>query len=256
MIRIGIGLKKINSLSLLLMIIVLYPFLSCERQIQNKFENSDGEPIQILMNDTLNLEVHWHDNGFIKSVKTLNKLGVENGFQLEYYPNGVLKEKFFCKNGEISGEFWKYNDSGEKIYFSNYINGKKTGDTYEFYNNQFLKSHFLFEDGNAIYFGYYEGGKKQINSPVPVFQDEKIRSDSIYEVKITFPFPFKGDLEIYFNDTIKFEKEYMDKYNLKLTITNFNDSWKKYDMLLEYTPTENDSLVWTEQVYNRTIRIE
>jgi hypothetical protein len=46
------------------------------------------------------------------------------------------------------------------------------------------------------------------------------------------------------------------KYNLNLTITNFDRSWKKFEMLLEYEPAENDSLVWTEQVYGRTIKIE
>lgn len=156
----------------------------------------------------------------------------------------------------ISGKFWKYNDSGEGVYYSNYYDGIKTGDTYENNTGQSLKAHFLFEDGNAIYLGYYDKGGKQLNSPTPVFQEEKIMNDSVYQAKIIFPFPFKGNMEIYLQDSLNFTKDYTNKYNLNLKITIHKKSWVGFDMLLEYEPVVGDSLMWTEQVYNHTIKIK
>lgn len=239
-----------------MLVLIIQLYVGCRRDTQRRIVISTDESFNLLMNDTLNTEVKWYNNGLVESIMSIDKSGIKNGIQLEYHPNGILKESYFCENGKISGPLWKYNELGGRIYYSNYINGIKTGDTYEFNNDLFLKSHFLFEDENAIYLGYYEKGEKQINSPIPVFIDEKNRNDSIYEARITFPFPFKGNLEIYFQDTINFKKEYLDKYNLNLIITNYDRSWKKFEMLLEYEPVENDSLVWTEQVYSRTIRIE
>lgn len=127
---------------------------------------------------------------------------------------------------------------------------------FEYSHDASLKSHILFENGNAIYVGTYEKGEKYLSSPFPVFQNEKIEDDSIYFARITFPFPFKGYLEIFLRDTIQFKKEIVDKYTLDLTIFNFDRSWDKYELLLEYKPAEDDSLVWTEQVYGRTLKLK
>lgn len=232
------------------------PIFSCEKNQKFNNEISSIQPILIKLNDTLDIDVKLYENGFVKSIISKNKLGIKNGFELEYYPNGILKKKYFNINAKINGEFWEYNDLGEVVYSSTYVDGIKMGNTFEYSSNRYVKSHFLFEDDNAIYLGYYENGKKQLNSIMPVFKEESLTNDSIYQAKINFPFPYKGSLEIYLHDTINFKKEYKDKYNLNLTITNFNKSWKKYDMLLEYIPADEDSLIWTEQVYGRNLKID
>ncbi len=252
----SIGQRIRISFNVFMWLLIIHLLGACKEDDQSRFDISAVDSFYLLVNDTLNANVKWFPNGLVKSIENLDKNGIKNGIQLEYYSNGILKGKYYCKSGKNSGQFWKYNELGEMIYFSNYINDIQTGDTYEFNNEQSVKSHFLFENGNAIYLGYYDRGKKQLSSPLPVFRDENVRNDSIYEAIITFPFEFKGNLEIYLQDTLNFQKDYVDKYNLTLTISNFNRSWKKYEMLLEYEPAKNDSLIWTEQIYNRTIRIE
>ncbi|MGY6521743.1 MAG: hypothetical protein ACXIUD_08450 [Mongoliitalea sp.] len=165
-------------------------------------------------------------------------------------------EKSEWKNDKIEGEYWMFNDLGEKIKFYTYFNNEKHGDMYEFYKEENTITHRLFKNNEPIYIAVYKDKVKQFNTPVPVFHNEAVKKDSVYEVHIEFPFPFKGNLELFLKDTIDFKKEYLDKYNVKLTINNFDKSWNKYDMLLEYEPVEGDTLIWTEQIYSRTIQIK
>jgi hypothetical protein len=250
------GLRIGNSHILVLMIFNMFLFTSCYEKMTDKLGLLEGEPLNINKNDSIHIEMEFYENGFLKNFITKDHLNIKNGQQLEYYPNGVLKKKYSCKNGIIDGIFLTYNDSGQQVSCSVYVDGEKNGDMYEYSPNSFLKSHILFEDGHAIYVGAYENGNKILSSPFPVFSNEQIRNDSIYEVMISFPFLYKGELEVFLRDTIDFKKEYLDKYALNLTIFNFDRSWKSFELLLEYEPSIDDSLVWTEQVYKRTIEIE
>ena len=47
-----------------------------------------------------------------------------------------------------------------------------------------------------------------------------------------------------------------DRYNIDLTITNFDECWAVYEFLLEYEPVEGDSLSRTEQVYKRVLKFD
>lgn len=249
--------QRIGSSHILLSIIIkVILFTSCHKKVDERLELMSGETLNFTMNDSIRLEMEFFENGSLKYINTKNRLNIKNGPQLEYYPNGILKKKFYCKNGLIDGVFLTFNDSGQKLSWSMYVDGTKNGDMYEFLHDSFVKSHFLFENGDAIYIGTYENGIKKLSSPFPVFKDENIRNDSIYEAMITFPFPYKGELEVFLPDTIMFKKEYVDRYTLNLTISNFDPSWKNIELLLEYKPSTDDSLVWTEQVYKRTIDLE
>lgn len=256
MTQISNGLIKTDRCCLLLSVLFLYMLSSCQKNGQRNLEFKTDEPFQIMMNDSVNVDIEWYENGFVKSIVTKSRSGLRNGPQLEYYPNGVLKEKYEWKNGKMEGRRWIYNDSGQKVNFFTYIDGKRNGDAYEFSNNSSLKTHIVFKEDISIYVGYYEEGKKLLGTPYPVLKDEKIREDGSYNVKIMFPFPFEGEMEIYLRDTIKFKMEYIDKYKRDLTITNFEKIWRKYELLLEYKPAENDSLFWSEQVHEQTIGIK
>lgn len=240
----------------LLFLLNLQLFASCKNEDQSRMEIIKGDYFQIFRNDTLTVEIKLYENGTIKSTSSIDSIGNKNGPQMEYYPNGVLKKKYFSTKGYITGEYSMFNDRGEIMISQNYIDGVKSGNMWEYAHESLLKSHILYDNGHAIFVGAYEKGEKIISSILPIFEREEIRNDSIYEAKIEFPFPFKGNIKIYFKDTLDFKKEYTDKYNLNLTITNFDKSWKNYEMLIEYLPAENDSLVWTEQVYKRTINID
>ena len=214
---------------------------------------SANEPYQILINDSIAVDVKWFENGLVQSITTRDKFGVKNGLSVEYHPNGMVKNRYSWKDNKVSGGYWIYNDTGQSLVYYTYEENEKNGDMYEYLNDSTIKSHFLFEDGRAIYVGYYDNGNKTISSAIPAFKDEVINEDSIYNVRITFPFPFKGDLEIFLKDTIDFRLEYLDKYNIDLTIRNFDKTWVAYEFLIEYEPAEEDSLSRTEQVYTRTL---
>ena len=236
-------------------ILGLLYFYSCQNRENVKYKFKSEETYKILINETENLKFEWYSNGFVKSITRINDLGLNNGIQLKYYPNGILMEKSEWKNGKIEGELRMFNDLGEKIKFYTYFNNEKHGNMYEFYKEANTITHRLFKNDELIYIAIYQNNIKQFNTPVPIFRNETVENDSIYEVQIEFPFRFKGKLEIFLKDTIDFRKEYLDNYNLKLTISNFDKSWTKYDILLEYEPAEGDTLIWTEQVYSRTIEI-
>lgn len=250
------GLRINNNYVLVLVLFNMLLFTSCYEERADTSGLLERKSLIINKNDSIRIEMEFFENGFLKNFITKDHLNIKNGQQLEYYPNGVLKKKYNCKNGVIDGVFLTYNDSGQQVSCSMYVDGEKNGDMYEYSPSSILKSHILFEDGHAIYVGAYENGNKILSSPFPVFSNEKIRSDSVYEVKISFPFQYKGELEVFLRDTIDFKKEYLDKYALNLTISNFDKSWKSFELLLEYEPSIDDSLVWTEQVYKRTIEIK
>lgn len=237
-------------------LILVLVMLSCNKKKHELSRFSPNELYQVLINDSVTVDVKWYESGLIQSITTKDKFGVKNGLSVEYHPNGVLKNRYSWKDNKVSGEYWIYKNTGQPLIYYTYVDGEKNGDMYEYVNDSTIKSHFLFESGSAIYVGYYENGKKTISSAIPAFKNEKIKSDSIYNVRITFPFPFKGDLEIYLKDSIDFNLEYVDKYNVDLTITNFDKNWVAYDFLLEYEPVEDDSLSRTEQVYTRVLEID
>jgi hypothetical protein len=230
--------------------------LSCNKKKNELSRFSANELYQVLINDSVTVDVKWFENGLIQSITTKDKFGVKNGLNVEYHPNGVLKNRYSWEDNKVSGGYWIFNDAGQRLIYYTYVDGEKNGDMYEYVNDSTIKSHFLFENGRAIYVGYYENGQKTICSAIPAFKNEKIKSDSVYNVSISFPFPFKGDLEIYLKDTVDFKLEYVDKYNVDLTITNFDRNWAAYEFLVEYEPTEDDSLSRTEQVYTRVLEID
>jgi hypothetical protein len=248
--------QKIDS-SIVYMVAMVLVFLieSCKKKESQLPQFFTDRETQILINDSIYMDIKWYENGLINTLTTKDKLGIKNGLNLEYHTNGILKTKFFWKNNMISGGYWIYNDTGELQVFYNYIDGDKNGNMYEYDAKSSIKSHFIFKDGKAIYVSSYDNGEKNISSAIPVFSDEKFINDSIYNVKISFPYPYRGELDIFLRDTINFTMKSIDKYNIELTITNFDRNWAYYEFLLEYEPAEDDSLSRTEQIYKRVLEI-
>lgn len=251
------GLKiNHNLIRVLVLSLIMLSAICCDQTESDFSRFSANEPYEILINDSVAVDVTWFENGLVQSITTKDKSGVKNGISIDYHPNGMLKNRYSWKDNKITGGYQIYDDMGQPLVYYTYAEGEKNGDMYEYLNDSTIKSHFLFEDGRAIYVGYYDNGKKTISSAIPAFKDEVINEDSVYNVRISFPFPFKGNLEIFLKDTIDFNLEYLDKYNVDLTITNFDKTWVAYEFLLEYEPAEEDSLSRTEQVYTRTLDID
>jgi len=246
----GLKIKKGNTI--LILFITFLIIFSCQNEYHKKEIVKDNN-FQIIKNDTLIISIELFENGILKSVSSVNHLGNKNGIQMEYHPNGVLKEKFFSVDGYIYGELVKFNELGQQIISQNYEHGIKSGNMFEFSNESILNSHILYKNNQAIYVGVYEEGKRIINSLLPVFENEVISKDSVYEARLVFPYPYNGSINIFLKDTVDFNIEYLEKHILNLTITNYNKSWVNYEMLIEYQPGEVDSLIWTEQVYKRSI---
>ncbi|WP_158858912.1 toxin-antitoxin system YwqK family antitoxin [Lunatibacter salilacus] len=250
------GLKIGNKFCLISVILFMTLFSSCNKADPYKYKYTTGDVFQVSLNDSMYVDIKCYESGVIETITTKDRFGMKNGLSLEYHPNGMLRNKYFWENDTVAGGYWIYNDIGELQVYYTYVGGEKNGDMYEYDNNTNIKSHFLFENGKAVFVAYYEKGQKNISSAIPIFKNEMINNDSIYNVRITFPFPFKGDLEIFLKDTLDFNLEQIDKYNIDLTITNFDERWTAYEFLLEYEPVEGDSLSRTEQVYKRVLELD
>jgi hypothetical protein len=212
----------------------------------------DDNTFSIMKDDSLNITIELYENGIVKNLITENKFLENSGINISYFSNGLVKEFFSTKDRKRHGEYLLYNNSGKILKKSNYIEGKKNGDTFEFFYDKSIWSQRVYKDGNAIYSGVYEDGKKIFNSPIPIFEKETFDTHS-YEAFITFPFKFKGEVHVFLRDSIEFDKKYIDKYNIKLKINNFNSLWPKFELRLVYEPSENDTLINTDFVYNRHI---
>jgi antitoxin component YwqK of YwqJK toxin-antitoxin module len=239
----------VNNYFSYLLVLSLFLF-SCEDN-GNKFILEDNI-FSIIKDDSINITIELYENGIIKNLISENRFLENRGVNIRYFSNGLVNEFFSTKDRKKHGEYLLYDNSGEILEKSNYIEGKKNGNTFEFYYDKSIWSQRVYIDGNAIYSGVFEDGKKIFNSPIPIFEKEVINTD-YYEAFITFPFKFRGEVHLFLRDSIEFEKKYIDKYNIKLIINNFRSFWPKYELRLVYEPSENDTLINTEFVYNRNI---
>lgn len=245
----------INIENCLIFLLFFVWITGCNKGDRDNILLIDDSIIEIKKSDSVNLVIELYDNGMVKVVQTENILGVKNGINVAYHPNGLAKEKFNWNDGKLQGGYWIYNELGEVVKYYNYEDGKKEGDMYEYLTGTSIRTHRIFRNDNAIYSEIFENGKKIFNSPIPLFLKETI-SNKIYKTTISFPFKFRGELDIFLRDSIEFEKEYVDKYKLDLKIVNFNKEWKQYELRLVYEPAEDDTLIGTDYVYNRTVDLD
>ncbi|GAB4107640.1 hypothetical protein GCM10028791_00860 [Echinicola sediminis] len=100
--------------------------ISCQKEKLNFIEfPMENLPIKISINDTTNLSIELYENGYIKSITTKNKEGIKNGPHIEYFPNGIMKERYTWVKNEISGKYEIFNDLGDKLVRYTYVDGKK-----------------------------------------------------------------------------------------------------------------------------------
>lgn len=221
--------------------------LSCEDS--RNFVSIEGNIVSILKNDSLNVIIELHDNGNVKKMITKREDSV---LVTSYFENGLINEYIPTIAGKKHGEYLLYDESGRIKKRVKYKEGSRHGDTFEFFYDTYSLSQRLYENDDAIYSSVYMEGEKIFNSPIPVF-DNEIFDSSSYEALITFPFKFKGEVKIYFRDSIDFDKTHIDKYKMKLKINNFKNDWPKYEIRLVYEPSEEDTLIATDFVYSRSI---
>lgn len=69
------------------------------------------------------------------------------GYHTEYYLNGFIKYRYYCKNGLIEGTYLGFYDNGILKVKENYVNNKKEGK--QIYYNQ---------DGSIKEIRFYKGG--------------------------------------------------------------------------------------------------
>lgn len=238
-----------NNCFFYLMMLLLFVF-SCEDK-GNVF-TIDDNMFSIMKDDSLSVTIELYENGIVKKLITENKNNKNSGVNISYFENGLVKEFFSTQAGKKHGEYLLYDESGRILKKVNYGVGNRHGDTFEFFYDKFFLSQRIYKNDDAIYSSVYKEGKKIFNSPIPVFEEEVFDSD-YYEALITFPFKFKGEVQVFLRDSIEFEKSYIDKYNIKLKIKNFKSTWPKFELRLVYEPSENDTLIKTDFVYNRSI---
>jgi antitoxin component YwqK of YwqJK toxin-antitoxin module len=88
---------------------------------------------------------------------------IKNGPHIEYHPNGVKSIiRFFVNNSQIAEEY-RYNQSGNLIFETTYLDGMLNGIQKTFYETGELKSKRYNIDGvaNGVEIGYYKTGEKK-----------------------------------------------------------------------------------------------
>ena len=68
----------------------------------------------------------------------------------EYYSNGQLCSKYFCKDNKLEGEYLHYHENGQlfRKYFLK--NGKREGEYLRYYSNGRLYSKRFYKDGKLF----------------------------------------------------------------------------------------------------------
>ena len=75
------------------------------------------------------------------------KDGKKNGYYLNAYPNGCLKEEGFYDNDLKCGDYRKYTPKGVLIRQAQYHNGQLNGTCVDYYDNGNLKGISVYKDG-------------------------------------------------------------------------------------------------------------
>ena len=110
-------------------------------------------------NGKLNGEIELYENGKITRKATF-KNGLINGWAIYYYPNGLVKRKYFAKNDIKDGIEYSYFEDGKINIKRTYKDGKKEGSEIIYYRNGKVDRTLFYKNNNAngIEHAYYEDG--------------------------------------------------------------------------------------------------
>lgn len=132
--------------------------------------------------------VKTYDNyGNLITEQELTKDSIKNGFHKDYYPNGMIKElsfykggkkdsvdilydsigkmefKYFNKNGQLDGSYFKFYDNGNVEYVLNFFEGKKNGPGSGYFPNGIIRNYYDYDGQGNLRFkiNYNSNGEKE-----------------------------------------------------------------------------------------------
>ena len=172
-----------------------------------------------IINDGFYME--FFENGDVKE-KGVYKFNIKHGKWIEYYDNGMIYSETFFQNG--NGPYKSYYPSGEVMYSGNYFNNERDGKWFKYFKNgnKSLEYNYIEDkiNSNLLCYNWYESGYKRTEGYI-IEIDNQMKWDGpyieYYENGVVF---VKGEYksgqktgfwkEFYDNRIIKIEKQFLD----------------------------------------------
>lgn len=86
-------------------------------------------------------------NGSLKVRAQVNDKGQFHGLYENFYENGQLRQKYYCKDGERDGSFEQYSQDGCLEMKCSFKNGKRDGLFRQYFKNGKVSLEVMFKDG-------------------------------------------------------------------------------------------------------------
>lgn len=196
----------------------------------------------------------------IGTEQTLNKFifmdleGNRIGNSFEFYPDGALKKRRNYSRGNQESREQIFDESGNLIWYYNYLNNERHGEMYEYYLDKNIKQHKIFDHGDPIYTAFYENKIKQIEILHPTILSERIKKGN-YELVGRFKHPFEGVISAKVDGLKTAEVRFSNRSNFKILIKDFGDI-KKYDVTFVFDPSENDTIRHSKFIYQHDVLLK
>ncbi|MDQ6756812.1 MAG: hypothetical protein M3004_07745 [Bacteroidota bacterium] len=120
----------------------------------NYYENGNVKKLVVITN-TEKIEYSFYENGQIQTIRRFNSNGLLSGEQLWFYPNGMLDQKMLYLNNKKDGNgYFFYDTTGALKHFRFFRNGKETlfGSDYWGDSMDLMKSSLHFNDSGQIFY--------------------------------------------------------------------------------------------------------
>jgi antitoxin component YwqK of YwqJK toxin-antitoxin module len=104
-------------------------------------------------------EKHYHSDGTTLSSLTNHEHGRKNGHYKEWHPDGSLSVSGFYENGELQGEYVRYDKMGKATEKGTYLQGYKHGFFEELQLGKYLsKGEYYYGQKVGTWLYYYPSG--------------------------------------------------------------------------------------------------
>ncbi|HYJ64253.1 MAG TPA: hypothetical protein VEV62_10950, partial [Parafilimonas sp.] len=114
-----------------LMAFILFAIIDCSNhEIKKKKIGNDLVEARFIDDTLIDGTAKFFDmNGNIESKANFLR-GLKNGYAVNYYKNGVMKDSMYYINNLLNGFFYSFDSLGVLLFKGNYFHGLSVGDQY------------------------------------------------------------------------------------------------------------------------------
>lgn len=127
----------------ILIAITFFVLISCSNyELQRKKIGEDLVEAKFVDDTLINGEAKFFDlNGNLESKANFFK-GIKNGYAVNYYKNGVVKDSMYYTSNVLNGFFYSFDSSGFILFKGNNFHGLSAGDQY-FFKDKTIKEYYF-----------------------------------------------------------------------------------------------------------------